>query len=212
MLRRIALIVLALGMVLSLSVTPVAAKTETFHFSFKGQFAEAIFSTFDETGCIETSVYVAGQEGKVKQAGRPAVDSTVVVNILQFNHCTGEYLLDAFGFETLAPGDFVIDRKINQATLATTVLVGDFVSGASFPVDINVSWMGVGETSTTKDHEKVNEPGFKLNYRFIGTFRLAEASGTVSGMGTNFTPEPAVFAQMGNVSSGEVQISKDFSS
>ncbi|HSJ89688.1 MAG TPA: hypothetical protein VK909_20920 [Anaerolineales bacterium] len=162
MLRRIALIVLALGMALSLSVTPAAAKTETFHFSFKGQFAEAFFSTFDETGCVETFVYVAGQEGKVKQDGKPAADSTVVVNILQFNHCTGEYLLDAFGFDTLAPDDFVIDKKINQATLATTVLVGDFVSGASFPVDIHVSWTGVGETSTVKDREKVNEPGFKL--------------------------------------------------
>ena len=210
MLRRIALIVLALGMALSLSVTPAAAKTETFHFSFKGQFAEAFFSTFDETGCVETFVYVAGQEGKVKQDGKPAADSTVVVNILQFNHCTGEYLLDAFGFDTLAPDDFVIDKKINQATLATTVLVGDFVSGASFPVDIHVSWTGVGETSTVKDREKVNEPGFKLNYRFMGTFRQAEASGTIIGMGMNFTPEPAFSADMGNVSSGEVLIIKDF--
>ena len=210
MLRRIALIVLALGMALSLSVTPAAAKTETFHFSFKGQFAEAFFSTFDETGCVETFVYVAGQEGKVKQDGKPAADSTVVVNILQFNHCTGEYLLDAFGFDTLAPDDFVIDKKINQATLATTVLVGDFVSGASFPVDIHVSWTGVGETSNVKDREKVNEPGFKLNYRFMGTFRQAEASGTIIGMGMNFTPEPAFSADMGNVSSGEVQIIKDF--
>jgi hypothetical protein len=209
MFRRIALILVILGIALSLAVTPAAAKTETFHFSFKGQFAEAIFSTFDETGCIETFAYVAAQEGKVKVDGRPAVDSFAIVNLIQFNHCTQEFLLDAFGFATLAPDEFVIDKKLNQATLTTTIVVDEFVTGTTFSVDVNVAWTGVGETSTVKDHFQINEPGFKLNSHFMGTFRQAQASGTVTGMGIDFAPDPAIFAQMGNVKVGEVAIVKD---
>lgn len=209
MFRRIALVVVVFCIALSVAVNPAAAKTETFHFSFKGQFAEALFSTFDETGCIETFAYVAAQEGKVKVDGRPAVDSFAIVNLIQFNFCTGEFLLDAFGFATLAPDEFIIDKKLNQATLTTTIVVDEFVTGTSFSVEVNVAWTGVGETSTVKDHFQIKEPGFKLNSRFMGTFRLAEASGTVSGLGMNFTPEPAFFAQMGNVKTGEVAILKD---
>jgi hypothetical protein len=40
----------------------------------------------------------------------------------------------------------------------------------------------------------------------MGTFRDATASGTVSDGTTNFTPEPAVFADMGSVKQGEVDI------
>ena len=209
MFRRIAVIVLVLGLALSVAVAPAAAKTETFHFSFKGQFAEALFSTVDETGCIETFVYVAGQDGKVKQDGKPVVESIAILNIIQFNFCTGETLLDAFGIATLAPDDFVIDKQLNEATLNTTMVVDEFLTGTTFPVDINVSWTGVGPATTVKDRFKIREPGFKLNSRFMGTFRLAEASGTVSGLGMNFTPEPAFFAQMGNVKTGDVLIFKD---
>ena len=209
MFRRITLLVLVLGLMLAAAVTPAAAKTETFHFSFKGQFAEAIFSTFDETGCIETFAYVAAQEGKVKVDGGPTADSFAIVNLFQFNHCTVEVLLDAFGFVNLAPDEFVIDKKLNQATLTTTIVVDEFVSGTTFPVDVNVAWTGVGETSTVKDHFQVKEPGFKLNARFMGTFRQAQASGTVTALGINFAPGPAVFAQMGDVKQGVVSIIKD---
>jgi hypothetical protein len=209
MLRRSVLILLILGLTLFGAVNPAAAKTETFHFSFKGQFAEAIFSTFDETGCIETFAYVAAQEGKVKVDGGPAVDSFALVNLIQFNHCEGEFLLDALGFGTQAPDEFIIDKKLNQATLTTTIVVFEFVTGTTFPVDVNVAWTGVGETSTVKDHFQIKEPGFKLNSHFMGTFRQAQASGTVTGMGINFTPAPAIFAQMGNQEVGEVQIFKD---
>ena len=209
MFRRITLIILVVGLTLSLAVTPAAAKTETFHFKFQGQFADAFFGTVDETGCIETFVHVAAQDGKVKVDGKPEVQSIATVHIEQFNHCTTEFLVLAFGLAALAPDEFVIDNKLNQATLTTTIVVEEFITGTTVPVDVNVTWTGVGVTSTFKDHFQIKEPGFKFNRHAMGAFRDAQATGTVIGMGINFTPEPAFEATMGNVKIGEVTIFHD---
>jgi hypothetical protein len=106
----------------------------------------------------------------------------------------------------LAAGEFQIDKMLTTATLNATIEVFDEVSGTSFPVDISVSWAGFGASTTQKDHFQIHGPDFKVNSRFMGTFRDATASGTVSDGTTNFTPEPAVFADMGSVKQGEVDI------
>jgi hypothetical protein len=69
-----------------------------------------------------------------------------------------------------------------------------------------VSWTGSGDIVSVKDHDHLKEPGFKLNARFTGTSRNATASGTVSDGTTNFTPQPAEFADMGSTKRGEVVI------
>jgi hypothetical protein len=209
MFRRIALIVLVIGLTLSLAVIPAAAKTETLHFKFQGKFADAFFGTFDETGCIETFVHVSAQDGKVKRDGKPEVESFATVHIEQVNRCATEFLVLAFGRATLAPDEFVIDNKLNQATLTTTIVVDEFISGTTVPVEVNVTWTGVGETSTFKNHFQMKEPGFQFKRHAMGAFREAQASGTVTAMGINFTTEPAFEAAMGDVKIGEVTISHD---
>jgi hypothetical protein len=200
-------LILALALT-ALTVTSVsgAAGASTLHFSFKGQFAEAVFDSVDPSGCVETFVFVEGINGTVKEAGKPAVSSTAVITIDQFDFCTGTETLFAVGEATLAAGEFQIDKMLTTATLNATIEVSDFVSGTSFPVDVSVSWTGVGATTTQKDHFQIKGPDFKVNSRFMGTFRDATASGTVSDGTTNFTPESAVFADMGSVKQGEVDI------
>ena len=199
--------ILALALT-ALTVTSVsgAAGASTLHFSFKGQFAEAVFDSVDPSGCIETFVFVEGVNGTVKETGHPAVSSMAVITIDQFDFCTGTETLFADGQATLAAGEFQIDKMLTTATLNATIEVFDFDSGTSFPVDISVSWTGVGATTTQKDHFQIKGPGFTVNSRFMGTFRDATASGTVSDGTTNFTPESAVFADMGSVKQGEVDI------
>jgi hypothetical protein len=204
--KRFALALAAVMSTLVVAFPAQAAPAETFHFSFKGQFAEAFFTSTDPSGCIQTDVFVFAVDGKLKQDGAPAVESSASVAISQFDVCTGTGLLDAFGSATLEPAEFVIDNKLTSATLDTTVTVMDFVSGTTFPVDVAVSWTGTGATFRVKEHSQIKTPGFKLNSRFDGTFRDAAASGTVSDGTTNFTPEPAAFADMGSVKSGEVSI------
>jgi len=201
-----------LFLILALALTALAATSvsgaagaSTLHFSFKGQFAEAVFDSLDPSGCVETFVFVEGVNGTVKETGHPTVSSMAVITIDQFDFCTGTETLFAEGQATLAAGEFQI-KMLTTATLNATIEVFDFVSGASFPVDVSVSWTGVGATTTQKDHFQIKGPDFKVNSRFMGTFRDATASGTVSDGTTNFTPESAVFADMGSVKQGEVDI------
>jgi hypothetical protein len=192
---------------MALTLPARAAPAETLHFSFKGQFAEALFSSTDPSGCVVTEVFVAADDGRVKTGpGMPEVESVAFIFISQFDVCTQTQLLAADGFAVLAPDAFQIDRQLTAATLTATIEVFDFVSGTSFPVEVNVSWTGFGDTFSVKDRFHLKAPGFKVNSRFDGTFRDATASGTVTDGTTNFTPEPAVFADMGSVKQGEVDI------
>lgn len=203
--RLFLILALALTALTATSVSG-AAGASTLHFSFKGQFAEAGFDSLDPSGCVDTFVYVEGVNGTVKETGQPTASSLAVVVIDQFDFCTSTETLFAVGEATLAAGEFQIDKMLTTATLNTTIEVFDEVSGTSFPVDIGVSWTGVGATTTQKDHFQIHGPDFKVNSRFMGTFRDATASGTVSDGTTNFTPESAVFADMGSVKQGEVDI------
>jgi hypothetical protein len=204
--RKRLLAVVSLAFVLMALTLPArAAPAETLHFSFTGLSAEAFFSSTE--GCVVTDVGVFAMEGRVKTGpGRPAVESAAATFVSQFDVCTGTQLLAADGFAVLAPGEFQIDEQLTAATLTATIEVFDFVSGASFPVDVSVSWTGFGDTFSVKDRFHLKAPGFKVNSRFDGTFREATAAGTVTDGTTNFTPEPAVFAQLGSVKQGEVVI------
>jgi hypothetical protein len=200
---------LALAVVMSTLVVVFpahAAPADTFHFSFKGQSAEAFFSSTDPSGCIQTDAFVFAVDGKVKQDGAHGVESSAFVAISRIDLCTGTVLLDTFGSATLAPAEFVIDTRLTSATLDTTVTVTDFVSGTTFPVDMALGWTGTGAPFRVKQHSQTKTPGFKLNSRFDGTSRNAAASGTVSDGTTNLTPEPAGFADMSSAKSGEVSI------
>lgn len=205
MTRRLLLaLVLALGLFGVLAAPQPVLASHVSHFRFTGQFAEAFFSSVDETGCVVTDVFVAAVDGRSKEAGTPEVSSQAFPFISRFDQCTGTQLLAAEGFPILAEPEFQIDRRLTTATLETTIEVFDFVSGTSFPVDVSVSWEGTGDRVRVKDHSQVKAPGFKLNARFDATFRSAEASGTIWDGTTNFTPEPAVFADMASVKVGEL--------
>ena len=203
--RLFLILALALTALTATSVSG-AAGASTLHFNFKGQFAEADFDSVDPSGCVETFVFVEGVNGTVKETGHPSVSSMAVIVIDQFDFCTGTETLFAVGEATLAAGEFQIDKSLTTATLNATIEVSDFVSGTSFPVDVSVNWTGFGATTTQKDHFQIKGPGFKVNSRFMGTFRDATSSGTVSDGTTNFTPDSAVFADMGSVKQGEVDI------
>jgi hypothetical protein len=135
---------------------------------------------------------------------RQAPTSTVAVSQIDF--CTDTLLLAAQGSAVLAPGQFQIDGKITAASLTATIEVLDAVSGASFPVTVSVRWTGVGDTFGVKERRHQTFPGFKINQHFDATGRHAAAAGTVSDGTTNFTPEPALVAELASVRQGELDI------
>lgn len=64
------------ALALSVLVATPAAGAETLHASFKGQFAEAEFSSLDPSGCVVTDVFIFAVDGRVKETGHPVVTSS----------------------------------------------------------------------------------------------------------------------------------------
>jgi hypothetical protein len=202
------LLVVSLAMVLlALALPARAAGAETLHLSFAGQTADATFFSTDPSGCVSTEVFLLVTDGRSRDGtGQPEVASTALIIVSQADLCTRTELVAADGTAVLAPGQFQIDGQLTAASLTATIEVFDFVSGASFPVDVNVSWTGVGETASAKVRLHQTFPGFKVNQRTDRTFREATATGTVSDGTTNFTPEPTASAELASVKQGEVDI------
>ncbi|HWQ13754.1 MAG TPA: hypothetical protein VNL77_13205 [Roseiflexaceae bacterium] len=179
-------------------------------FRFKGQSASAFFSSTDPTGCVFTDVFVFASDDALQSPPGPGgAASGAGITIFQFDVCTGTPLLDASGFSSLAPADFQVSARLNTATLNTTIEVFPFgpYPSPSFPVTINLTWTGTGALSRENSHFHFQSEGFMVNTHFNGSFRSAEASGSVSDGVTNFTPEPSSFAQIQSLKSGTVMIS-----
>lgn len=176
-------------------------------FKFRGDSVNAFFTNTD--GCIETSVFVAATEGVSQNPPRPGSPvSQVALFISQFDFCTGTLLVSAESFSSVPEADFQVSKKLEQATLNTTVTVTNFASDppASFDVFIDLTWTGTGILSRQSNKSHFKNPGCIIHNRFHGTSRTAEASGSVSDGTMNYTPQPSVEAFIVSAKSGTVII------
>ena len=73
-----------------------------------------------------------------------------------------------------------------------------------FTASVNLSWASTGEPVTEHSVFRFSEPGFRFTSVFKGTQQDAVATGTVTAMGMNFTPNPSVEAQIQENKSGSV--------
>jgi len=175
------------------------------NFRFRGKSATAFF--FSTDGCVETAVFVFASDDRFQSPPGPGdVVSGASIFISRFDFCTGELLMDASGFASLAAPDFQVIGNLNSATLDTTIEVCDFVSGSCFPVSIDLTWTGTGGLSRENSHFHFQSPGFNINSHFNGRFRNAEASGNVSDGATNFTPASTLSAQIQDLKSGTIVV------
>jgi hypothetical protein len=183
-------------------------------FRFKGQSADAFFSSTDPSGCIVTDVGVfASDDASISHdpPGPPTSSSGsgAFIFISQYDSCNGIQLIaaDCFTSVPLADADFqVIGNTLDSATLNTTLGCFDYVSGGSFNVSVALTWTAIGNPVRQSGNSHFRTPGFIVNSRFSGTSRSATASGTVSDGTTNFTPNPTSAASIGNAKSGQVVI------
>jgi hypothetical protein len=184
--------------------TPVRAGDT---FNLRGPSAFAGFFSPDPSGCVFTDVFVFANDRRLHDPpGPPTTFSEAFVNIFQFDNCTGTELISAFGSAQLADPAFQITPQLTSATLNTTIEVFDFVSGSTFNVDVALTWTGTGGLIRQSQRSHFRAPGFIQHSRFTGSFRDAQASGSVSLGGTNLTPEPSFFAQLASIKEGSVVI------
>jgi hypothetical protein len=182
-----------------------ATGAETIQFSLKHDYATAFFES--RSACINSFVAIAADNGREKETDSPnTMISRAAWLIQQYDLCNSVDPFFALGSDLLPEGAFQIDKKLNTATLNTTIEVFDFESGNSFPVDFSVNWTATGASIEQNDHFQIIEPDFVLIQRVMGTFRIANASGSVSLGSTNLTPHPAVRSTVGSSNQGSVTV------
>src|SRR5205809_220481 len=91
-------LLLALAAVLFLASLPaLAGPAATFHASLKGQLAEAYFDSTDNSGCVESFVYISATKGIDKETGQSDQGPQASAMIFQNNICSDVLLIEATG-------------------------------------------------------------------------------------------------------------------
>ncbi len=203
------LFVVAVVLALILVALPVMSALAGNIFHFSGRSADAFFSSFDPSGCIGTFVSVFANDGRFQAPPGPGSSSSgASIFIDQFDFCTGSSVF-FFGFATLADADFRVSRGLTSARLNTTIPVVD-PFGSPLDVDVDLTWTGTGDLSRGNSHFHSQSPNCIVNGHSNGSFRFAEASGSVTIAAENFTPNSSDFAELFSARSGTVEIGCGF--
>ena len=173
--------------------------------------AEASWVSFDETGCVETAVTVGGSDWKLvrKPAGSPAdafAFSGVSILILKYDYCTETWLMIAEGFADIDARSLQIRGLLNSARLTTTLTAHDELSGNSFDVFVDLTWVGIGPVDQSVEHFQFRCPNPRTSIHQIERFRSAQASGTISDGTQNYAPNASDSGLMWEAKFGSVAI------
>jgi len=186
------------------------AATQVSVFQFHGNSALANFDSFDTTGCIETSVILAGGDSITLTrpgTGGPQQSPIIVAEIAQFNNCTGFSLLNAVAISNVA--NFHLAANLSSATLtASQIATVNEVTGTPFNLSVTMTWAGTGSITREATPFNFSVPGLRVNGIVVGFTRAAVATGTITDGTTNFTPTPSTSAMVSKVTSGEITITQ----
>jgi hypothetical protein len=159
----------------------------------------------DGSGCVFVGAWVDANIGRSQSPpGRGSLDGVVNINFIQYDGCNSVYLIWAAGWEYLTGQELTVSGS--SARLIKDVQVWDDVSQSLYWVTVDLAWSPTGPAVRQSDHEHVQWPGFNLNYRWSGTYRPAEATGSISDGVTNFTPETSFDGNFGTGRTMSVQV------
>jgi hypothetical protein len=90
--------------------------------------------------------------------------------------------------------------------------VADILSGTSSNFELNLTWKATSKATTTNTNElfKDRTVGIKVMTRSHSTMAEAVATGTVVGLGYNFTPKPSETATIQRQNDGTHSVQKTF--
>lgn len=163
---------LLIALLLVLVAASPAAAGDTERERTKQLLARGVFDPLQ--GCVAWLVNVSPSQDKSGLASVFLAASAV-------NDCTGE---DVVGVNTTVPledGAFAIDRELETATLATTLVATDRVTGWPVTVTIDVGWLATGDPPTRiRFREVIEEPGRRVIVKTERVSFPASASGTIT--------------------------------
>ena len=149
--------------------------------------ADAFFT--ETAGCVSTFIGIYPVSGKDLKTGR-VTGGTFSMQFEQFDVCTNTFLFrGGSAILTLSAEEFEMSPGLNKASMHTSAVVCDGISGSCLTASIDLEYKRAGappqvcSTNIFPDEET--------------TFCSAVVTGTVSDGATNFTPQPgeAVFQE-----------------
>jgi hypothetical protein len=185
------------------------ADTTASNFRVNGDTAVAEFQATSPTNaCLQFFVMVLASDRmeKLSPGGGPTTVAGTTLLVGEQDVCLGVPLLSGEGEATQQA--FRIAGDLSSATLTTTVTVFDNVSLQSFTFAVNLTWTAVGPPEFHHDTERFQDKslGILIESQIRGTTVDAEATGTVVGLGVNFTPQPSNAAELQSQNDGTVTI------
>jgi hypothetical protein len=168
-------------------------------FKFRGKVVQAYFDSYDASGCAETSAYVTGNVGPSGKG------DSVSVAVSRYDWCTWTFTY-AYGSTTQA--DLQVDKELGAASLTATIPAYEYYSGTTSDLAVNLAWTAIGDATSYSSHSQFRSPEFKVVWNYHGVFRPAEAAGSISDGTTNFAPAETYSAEIDDIKSGYVTISR----
>jgi hypothetical protein len=193
------------GLLLTVALDTARAKTLIERSNMRGRTVEARWTVVDDT--TTTLVYILAAEG-ADSPHAADVAPLLVVQVSQTENGTGNDLFTAVG----EAREFMlkVTGNMSSARLSAALDLQDFESGDTVSSTVNLTFTGVGEVvSFEEKHFTSNEGGVKINVIQDGRGRPASATGTVSGLGINFTPGPSVDAFIQKIHLGWLLVTKE---
>ena len=199
------------GLLLALSLLATGLPTAT-HAAEVTQFTGGILSA-DFAGlepsdrCMQSAVSFFAADG-TSGPGKGDTIAWIYLLIGRYNTCTGESLALAEGSARLDGAAIQVTKHLDTASLQGTVNVTDMFTGATFPVMLDVTWTGVGNTTYIRQRTQITKPGFTLNSNGSMAVRSADAAGTVMAPWGPATSAPAYTGEMRWISNSTLTLDK----
>jgi len=191
----------------------VIAATTTTNFRLKGDTVVATFEAFDpQDPCLLDFVSVAASDlvEKMSPGGKKTADAGTLLLIIQRDVCTDTVLFGGFGGP--ASQSFQVAGDLKSATLSAQVPVFNNVTSLTTTFQVNLTFQATGAAEFLHLKETFQDPdlGIKITSQSVSWTSPATATGTVSGVGQNFTPEPSDSATIQKENDGTLTIQKTF--
>jgi hypothetical protein len=177
-------------------------------------FDKFSFTEFEFPGpsaCTRIYISITGYFTLFKQSGDSAqLGSTVTAVYMLYDNCSRTYQISANGSAQFSGNSGVhIYPNLKGARIDASFVIKDYVTQALIPVVISAVYTGVGDKLSEKIISHNLGPDYVFNGRYIGSFRFAIPSGTITfGRTTYDLSQPSSFdSYFGTLNYGSISIS-----
>ena len=186
--------VMIIASVLFMASAVPSADAQTTSIRYKGQSADA--SWYYEQDDVYTNVYVFATNSASRQGSDLYTESVAYVGIYQYRlgnqicdtydgqeYCWNEYipLQEYYGYGTINPASFQTQGRLDGATLDAKLDGYNYLADSSKSISVNIDFTGQGDYSSGKSSYLYRSGDYMYNGNYIGLYRQATATGSISG-------------------------------